>query len=52
MRTRNLADFTTIQTEGAILPPDLLVRVRKGEGDLGSLRFKDYHLDAGEKIKE
>jgi len=52
MRIRNLADFTTIQTEGAILPPDLLTRVRKGEGDLEGLRSEDYHLDAGEKLNE
>jgi len=52
LRSRDRGDFTTIKTEGAILPPDLLARVREGDCDLGGLRPEDYHLDASEKLNE
>jgi hypothetical protein len=44
--------FTTIRTEGAILPPDLLQRVAAGDTDLGGLKPGDYHLFEGEPLNE
>ncbi len=41
--------FTTIRTEGALLPPDLLQRI--SEGNVEGLRSEDYHLP-GEKLNE
>lgn len=37
-------DFTTIGTEGGILPSDLLKRLREGDRDLPGLTPSDYHL--------
>ena len=44
--------FTTIRTEGAILPADLLQRIAEGDASLGGLTPEAYHLAAGEKINE
>ncbi|CAG0984089.1 hypothetical protein ANRL4_02058 [Anaerolineae bacterium] len=44
--------FTTIRTEGAILPADLLQRIAEGDAALGGLTPEAYHLAAGEKINE
>ena len=44
--------FTTIQTEGMILPTDLLKRIATGASDLDGLRSTDYHLAEGEKLNE
>lgn len=43
--------FTTVRSEGALLPPDLLQRIAEGDGDLKGLRPDDYHL-VGEKLNE
>ena len=43
--------FTTVRSEGALLPPDLLQRIAEGDGDLKGLRPNDYHL-VGEKLNE
>ncbi|MCD6598974.1 MAG: N-6 DNA methylase [Dehalococcoidia bacterium] len=48
-RYRNL--FTTIRTEGAILPPDLLQRISSGDSDLEGLTPESYHL-SGERLNE
>jgi hypothetical protein len=50
LRRREL--FTTIRTEGAILPSDLLQRVAGGDSDLGGLKPADYHLFEGEPLNE
>lgn len=50
LRRREL--FTTIRTEGAILPPDLLQRIAGGDNDLGGLKPADYHLFEGEPLNE
>lgn len=52
MRIRTREIFTTIKTEGAILPADLLQRVTDGDRTLNGLQPDDYHLDKGEKINE
>jgi hypothetical protein len=44
--------FTTIRTEGAILPADLLQRIAEGDAALGGLTPEAYHLAPGEKINE
>ena len=51
MRTRARELFTTVTTEGAILPADILQRIADGDRDLEGLRGEDYHLP-GEKIGE
>jgi hypothetical protein len=44
MRTRSREDFTTIRTEGQILPPDLLARIVARDKDLEGLDPGSYHL--------
>ncbi len=50
-RPRPRDGFTTIRTEGAILPRDLLARIAALDKDLGGLTPDDYHL-SGEKLGE
>ena len=52
MQVRHREVFTSIQSEGAILPPDLLQRIFSGDTDLDGLKPKDYHLAEGEKLNE
>jgi hypothetical protein len=51
MQTRYRNLFTTIRTEGAILPPDLLQRISSGDSDLDGLTSESYHL-SGERLNE
>ena len=46
------ADFTTIRTEGALLPPDLLRRLRDNDKDLPGLGPDDYHLVGHTRVSE
>ncbi|MGH2523104.1 MAG: Eco57I restriction-modification methylase domain-containing protein, partial [Anaerolineales bacterium] len=48
---RTRTPFTTLRTEGAILPADLLQRIAGGEAALGGLTPESYHL-SGEKLNE
>ena len=50
MQTVARSNFTTVKTEGAILPADLLQRI--ADGDLDGLLPQDYHLAANEKPNE
>jgi len=52
MQTRYRNLFTTIRTEGAILPPDLLQRIASGDSDLEGLTPDAYHLIKGERLNE
>src|SRR5215212_4885325 len=52
MQTRGRDTFTTVRSEGAILPPDLLRRVVDGDREVGGLRPEDYHLASGERLNE
>src|ERR1019366_10031837 len=52
MSARTLAAFSTIRTEGAMLPSDILVRVASGDKTLGGLEESSYHLAMREKIGE
>lgn len=50
IRSKNI--FTTVRTEGAILPADLLQRIVDGDKDLDGLSPTFYHLLEGEKLNE
>ncbi|MGG6268522.1 Eco57I restriction-modification methylase domain-containing protein [Leptolyngbya sp. AN03gr2] len=50
IRSKNV--FTTVRTEGAILPADLLQRIVEGSKDLEGLSPTSYHLLEGEKLNE
>jgi hypothetical protein len=52
MQTRSRNTFTSIHTEGSLLPVDLLQRVLAGDKDLGGLTPADYHLPGREKLNE
>jgi hypothetical protein len=52
MKTRHRNPFTTVRTEGAILPPDLLAQIAEGSDALTGLKPADYHLQPGEKLNE
>ena len=52
MQTRRRELFTTIRTEGALLPPDLLQRVADGDRELQGLTPEAYHLAANERLGE
>lgn len=43
--------FSTVRSEGSLLPPDLLRRIAAGDEGLGGLAPADYHL-VGEKLNE
>lgn len=47
MQVRRKDIFTTIRTEGSILPPDLLQRIDAGDHELEGLEPEDYHLARG-----
>ncbi len=51
MQTISRTTFTTVKTEGALLPADLLQRIAEGHGVEG-LRPEDYHLLPGERLNE
>ncbi len=51
MQTRTRNPFTTIHTEGALLPSDLLQRVLENDKNLAGLSPEGYHL-SGEKLNE
>lgn len=50
MQTVARSNFTTVKTEGGILPADLLQRIADGEVD--GLNPTDYHLAASERLNE
>jgi len=52
MQTRAHNPFTTIHTEGALLPTDLLQRVLAADPGLEGLTPADYHLSGSEKLNE
>src|SRR5688500_8763726 len=52
MQTRRRDQFTTVRTEGPILPPDLLRRVADNDRALGGLTPEAYHLGTGERLNE
>lgn len=50
VRAKNI--FTTVRSEGAILPTDLLQRIVDNDKDLKGLTPAAYHLLEGEKLNE
>ena len=52
MQTRGREIFTTIRTEGAMLPSDLLQRVAEGDGGIEGMEPHHYHLASGERLNE
>ncbi len=52
MQTRNRNTFTTIHTEGALLPVDLLQQISENDKNLEGLNPESYHLAPGEKLNE
>jgi len=52
MQTKHKNTFTTIHTEGAVLPPDLLQRVLDNDKTLPGLNPEGYHLGGNEKLNE
>jgi hypothetical protein len=52
MRTRATNTFTSITTEGALLPADLLRRIADGDKSVDGLSEASYHLTGGEKLGE
>jgi SOS-response transcriptional repressor LexA len=52
MRAGRREPFTTIHSEGGILPQDLLQRVVAGDRELGGLGAEDYHLAPGTRVNE
>ncbi|MGH9269543.1 MAG: Eco57I restriction-modification methylase domain-containing protein, partial [Acidimicrobiales bacterium] len=52
MQRRRPDRFTTIRTEGALLPSEMLARIAAGDPTLPGLNPEAYHLDRGEKVGE
>jgi hypothetical protein len=52
MQTRRRDQFSTVRTEGPILPPDLLRRIADDDKALGGLTPEAYHLGRGERLNE
>ena len=52
MRRGGASIFTTIQTEGGLLPPDFLQRIVEGAKGIDGLTPESYHLIGGEKPNE
>jgi len=52
MQSRRRDLFTTLRTEGSILPADLLQRVVARDAGLAGLTPASYHLAEGEKLNE
>src|SRR5579859_303609 len=42
--------FTTVRSEGGLLPPDLLARIVAGDRDLGGVEPTDYALAASDRL--
>ncbi|WP_069804328.1 Eco57I restriction-modification methylase domain-containing protein [Thermogemmatispora onikobensis] len=51
MQQRQEITFSTIESEGALLPPDLLARIDQGDKALGGLSSAEYHCP-GEQLNE
>lgn len=44
--------FSTVATEGGLLPPDLLARIAQNNAAIPGLKPADYHLNANERLGE
>lgn len=52
MKKRHQQPFTTIKTEGALLPADFLQRIADRDPDLEGLTPESYHLAKNERLNE
>ncbi|NVM21361.1 MAG: hypothetical protein HWN68_06235 [Desulfobacterales bacterium] len=52
MRQKHRETFTTIKTEGALLPVEILQRIAEGDRDLDGLSPESYHLSKNERLNE
>ena len=52
MRSSQTDLFTTITTEGSLLPSDFLQRLSQNDRSVEGLKSVDYHLDPSEKLNE
>lgn len=52
MRARKRDIFTTIRTEGHLLPMDLLQRISEGDRTLKGLTPENYHIGKNERLNE
>jgi len=52
MRQSHRQTFTTIKTEGTLLPVEILQRIAEGDRDLDGLSPESYHLSKNEKLNE
>ena len=52
MRRRHRETFTTIKTEGNLLPIELLQRITEGARDLDGLTPDSYHIAKNERLNE
>jgi hypothetical protein len=52
VRRRSANPFPTIQTEGGLLPVDLLVRLVEGDARVGGLDPASFHLDERDRLNE
>lgn len=52
MRRGGASIFTTVKTEGGLLPPDFLQRLVEGRKGIDGLTPESYHLIGGEKPNE
>ncbi|MCK4485652.1 MAG: hypothetical protein KAU38_02700 [Desulfobacterales bacterium] len=50
MRRSHRETFTTIRTEGALLPVEILQRIAEGDRHLEGLSPESYHLSKNEKL--
>ena len=52
MKARRPSLFTTVRTEGGLLPAEFLLRVSEGDSSVPGLKPADYHLLQNEKLSE
>lgn len=46
------SSFTTVRTEGGLLPADILAKILAGDASVPGISAEDYHLPKGEKLNE
>jgi hypothetical protein len=52
MRQRRRENFTSIRTEGNLLPIDFLQHISEGDRDIDGLSLGSYHLGKNERLNE
>ncbi len=52
MKKRSADIFSTVRSEGPMLPPEILARIQELDPQMGGLTPEAFHLDKGEKVNE